>query len=408
VNARRPFCLALALLAAALATATGCGKRPHPIVDTGLLKVTVATPKVDKVTVFTDLTGSVAAPQSVQVRPRVSGFIQEVMFKEGDMAIGPFTLLGVPYEGSPLFKIDPVTYQANLAQALGDQAVYQAKLELARADESRAKVAYDKGVTSQQDYDSYVAHTKVARASLDAALGPVIKAKQNLGWTVVRAPITGRTDKAYLTRGNVVVGGETQGTVLTTINSTDPMYVYFDVDDQTVAFYQRLFNEGALKQPDQGGKIQVDIKLLGDENYNQYGPTDYPRHGLIDFASNALNPNTGTLSIRGVFENSDHLLVPNRYVRGRVPLGKPMDNALLIPDGAVATEQDRKLVYAVGPDNKVVAKPVRLGPLSKGLRLVQSGLTKDDRIIIRGIQRVQPGEPVEPEAGTIEYPGAKP
>lgn len=408
MNARRPLCLALALLAAALVTASGCGKRPHPIPDTGLLKVTVATPKVDKVTVFTDLTGSVAAPNYVQLRPRVSGFILDVVFKEGDVVFGPFTLLGARYEGTPLFKIDPVTYQADLTKAMGDQAVYQAKLELAKADEARAKSAFDKGVTSQQDYDTYTAHTKVAKASLDAAAGPVIVAKQNLGWTVVRAPITGRTDKAYLTRGNVVIGGETQGTVLTTIVSVDPMYVYFDVDDQTVAFYQRLFNEEGVNPANRGDKIRVDIKLLGDADYNQYGPTEYSRHGFIDFAGNQLNPNTGTLSVRGVFQNTDHLLVPNRYVRGRVPLGKPLENALLIPDEAVASEQDQKLVYVVGPDNKVAAKPVRLGPLSRGLRLVQSGLTKDDRVIVRGVQRVQPGEPVEPEAGTIEYPVGKP
>ncbi|MBA4189832.1 MAG: efflux transporter periplasmic adaptor subunit [Planctomycetaceae bacterium] len=387
----------------------GCGKRPKPIVDTGLLKVTIATPKVDRVTLFTDLTGSVVAPESVQVRSRVSGFIKQVLFKEGESVIGPIRLFGInAYEGDPLFQIDPVTYDADLKQAVGQIAVYQAKLDLARANEDRAKVSFDKGVSSKQEYDSNVAQTKVAKADLDAGQGPVIKAKQNLIWTLVRAPITGRTDKAYLTRGNVVTGGETQGTVLTTIVSIDPMYVYFDVDDQTVAFYQRLFNDGKLKPADRGGRIQVDIKLLGDTEDNRSGSDEYTRHGAIDFASNQLNPNTGTLAVRGVFENTDHMLIPNRYVRGRVPLGKPLEDGLLIPDGAVVTEQSKKYVYVVGSDNKVIAKPVTLGPLSNGLRLVQTGLTRDDRVIIRGVQRVQPGEPVDPELGTIDYPARKP
>jgi len=409
VKPRRAFLVSLSLLAVSLLFVTGCGQRPKPLPDTGLLKVTFATPKVDRVTVFTDLTGSVVAPQSVQVRARVSGFIKEVLFKEGETVIGPVRLFGIDaYGGDPLFKIDPVTYEADLTQAIGQIGVDQAKLELAKANEDRARISFEKGVSSKQDYESYVAQTKVAKAELEAGQGPVIKAKQNLGWTLVRAPITGKTNKADLTRGNVVTGGETQGTVLTTIVSTDPMYVYFDVDDQTVTFYQKLFNEGKLKPADQGGKMQVDIKLLGDDEYNRFGPEEYSRHGQIDFASNQLNPNTGTLSIRGIFENADHMLIPNRYVRGRVPLGKPMENALLIPDGAVVTEQSKKFAYVVGADNKVTAKQVTLGPVSRGLRLVESGLTPQDRVIIRGVQRVQPGQPVEPEQGTIEYPSNKP
>ena len=312
----------------------------------------------------------------------------------------PIQFFGInAYEGDPLFKIDPITYDADLKQKIGDKAVYEAKLEQAKADEARAKLSFDKGVSSRQEYDANIAQTKVAKANLDATQGPIIKAQQNVDWTTVRAPISGKIDRALQTRGNVITGGETQGTVLTTIVSTDPMYVYFDVDDQTVAFYQRLFNEGKLKSAGDGGRMQVDIMLLGEK--------EYTRHGEIDFASNQLNPNTGTLAIRGVFQNLDHLLLPNRYVRGRVPLGVPLENGLLIPDGAVVTDQSKKFVYVVNAENKVVSKPVTLGPLSNGLRLVQSGITKDDRVIIRGVQRVQPGEPVDPENGTINYPDTK-
>ncbi|MCE9564512.1 MAG: efflux RND transporter periplasmic adaptor subunit [Planctomycetes bacterium] len=394
---RRPFLATFAVLVASLATVIGCSKRPKPSPDVGLLKVTVATPKTDRVVLFTDITGTIIAPESVQVRARVSGFIKEVLFKEGQTVIGVVHLFGSEvYKGDPLFKIDPVTYDADLKQKIGDRAVYQAKLDLAQKDEERAKLSFDKGVSSKQEYDANIAQTKVAKANLDAAQGPIIKAQQNLDWTTVCAPITGKIDRALQTKGNVITGGETQGTILTTIVSTDPMYVYFDVDDQTVAFYQRLFNEKKLKPAAEGGKMQVDIMLLGE--------SEYTRHGEIDFAGNQLNPNTGTLAVRAVFQNPDGLLIPNRYVRGRVPLGVPLENGLLIPDSAVVTEQSKKFVYVVNAENKVVSKPVTLGPLSNGLRLVQSGLTKDDRVIIRGVQRVQPGEPVETDPGTINYP----
>lgn len=382
--------LALVALAAGIAAAAGCKGRPKPAPDVGPPKVTVAYPKADKVLQFTDLTGSVFAPQSVQVRPRVSGFIKAVplidQHREGQMV----------KKGDVLFEIDPVTYDADLKQALAQVEVSKAKLDLAEKDEARTKLAYDKGVTSKQDFDTYVAKSAVARAELEAANSPVIKARQNLEWTKVVAPIDGKVDKAYLTPGNVVVGGETQGTVLTSIVSTDPMYVYFDVDDQTVSFYQRLVNEGKLKPVSKGGPaVRVDIKLLGEK--------DYTNHGQMDFGGNQLNPSTGTLAVRGVFPNPKGFLIPGRYVRGRVPLGEPID-ALLIPDDAVVTDQGGKVVYVVTAENKVEAKPVKLGPLTRGLRVVESGLAPTDRVIVRGLQRVQPGQPVEPESGTIDYP----
>lgn len=364
----------------------GCGTRPHAIPDTGNILVTVSHPLTDQVTLFTDLTGSVAAPQTVQVRPRVSGFIKAVLFTEGRM---------VEKDKTVLFEIDPVIYNADLKQAEAQIEVGKAQLELAQADEARERIGYEKGASSKQNYESFVAKRKVAEAQLDSYREQRVKANQNLEWTKVVAPISGRADRAYLTAGNVVTGGETQGTVLTTIVSVNPMYVYFDVDDQTVSMYQRLLNEKKLKTVEDGGSAEVDIQLLGE--------TGYSRHGAITFISNQLNPTTGTLSIRGVFQNPDHMLVPGRYVRGRIPVGKPFPG-LLIPDAAVVTDQGRKVVYVIGVDNKAEARTVNLGPLVRGLRLVESGLTAADRIVIRGAQRVQADMTVEPEEGSFTYP----
>jgi RND family efflux transporter MFP subunit len=369
--------------------AMGCGKRPHPSPDTGSVLVTVSHPLTDQVTLFTDLTGSVAAPETVQVRPRVSGFIKAVLFPEGKM---------VEKDKTVLFEIDPVFYLADLKQAEAQIDIGKAQLELAQADEAREKFAYEKGASSKQNYDTFVAKRKVADAQLAAYAEQKVKANQNLEWTKVVAPISGRADKAYLSKGNVVTGGETQGTVLTTIVSMEPMYVYFDVDDQTVSFYQKLLHEKKLKLVEEGGSAEVDIQLLNE--------TGYPRHGEITFIGNQLNPTTGTLSIRGVFANPDQMLLPGRYVRGRVPVGKPFPG-LLIPDAAVVTDQGQKAVYVIGADNKAEARTVTLGPLVRGLRLVESGLSSADRIVIRGASRVQDGMTVEPENGAITYPEQK-
>lgn len=378
--------LAVALLCGLLSTAAGgCGNRPRAQPDTAPVLVTVSPPLADNVTLFSELTGSIDAPESVQVRPRVSGYIKAVLYDERSL---------VEKDKTVLFEIDPITYLADLKQADAQIEIGKAQLELAQADEAREKVAYDRGASSKQNYDSFVAKRKVAEAQLASYVQQRVKAQQNLDWTKVIAPISGQPSKAFLTAGNVAVGGETQGTVLTTIVSVDPMYVYFDVDDQTVSFYQRLQNEKKLKRINQGGSVQVDIGLEGEKGY--------PRHGAITFVNNQLNPTTGTLSIRGVFENSDHMLLPGRYVHGRIPVGTPFPG-LLVPDASVVTDQGRKVVYVVTADNKVEARPVELGPLVRGLRLVQSGISGTDRVVIRGAQRVQTGMTVQPEDGKIVY-----
>jgi RND family efflux transporter MFP subunit len=370
----------------------GCSKPPAPKAESGPPAVTVARPRVEKITRYADLTGQLDAVQTVQVRPRVSGIIVAVDMKDGQMVEGDVSLWGfVLRPGTLLFQIDPVTYDADLKQAQAQVGIANAQLELAQKNEAREKESWEKGVSSRQNYETYIAQTKVAVAQLEAARNGVVKAQQNLDWTMVTAPISGKTDRAYLTAGNVAVGGQTQGTVLTTIRSMDPMYAYFDVDDQTVLYYQRLVREHKIANP-RDGEVPVEIQLKGEAGY--------PHRGAIDFLSNTISPSTGSLQIRGIFPNKDGALTPGLFVRGRVPIGEPVD-AVLVPDEAVIADQGQKIVYAVNSNNVVEARVVTPGPMARGLRVVE-GLAPTERIIIKGFQRVRPGVEVTPEDGTIQ------
>ncbi len=375
------------------ALALGCSKSAPPAAQSGPPVVTVALPKVAKVTRYADLTGQTDAAQTVQVRPRVSGFITRVDMIDGQNVIGEITLWGmVIREGTLLFEIDPVTYDADLKQAQAQVSQMDAKLKLAEANRVAEKELVDKGASTQLKYAPFVAEVEVAQANLNAAKQSVIKAEQNLGWTHVTAPISGKVDRAYLTAGNVVTGGMSQGTVLTTIVSLRPMYVYFDVDDQTVLAYKKLVREKKAVSAENGETVPVNVQLKGE--------TGYPHPGLIDFVSNRLNPSTGSLQIRATFPNEDDAMAPGLFVKGQVPIGEPQES-ILIPDEAVIADQGQKVVYIVNEKNVVEARVVQAGPMAYGLRVVE-GLAATDRVIIKGFQRVRPGVEVTPETGTIK------
>jgi RND family efflux transporter MFP subunit len=387
----RAACGAALLLAGA--TLLGCSKPPPTKPESGPPVVTVARPRVEKITRYADLTGQLDAVQTVQVRPRVSGIIVRVDMKDGQLVEGEVSVWGfVLRPGTLLFQIDPVTYDADLKQAQAQVGIVNAQLELAQKNEAREKESWEKGVSSRQNYETFIAQTKVAVAQLEAAKNGVVKAQQNLDWTNVTAPISGRTDRALLTAGNVAVGGQTQGTILTTIKSMDPMYAYFDVDDQTVLYYQRLVRDKKIAKPRDGEETPVEIQLKGE--------VGYPHKGTIDFLSNTISPSTGSLQIRGIFPNKDGMLTPGLFVRGRVPIGEPVD-AVLVPDEAVIADQGQKIVYVVNDKNVVESRVVTPGPTAHGLRVVE-GLAPTERIIIKGFQRVRPGVEVAPEDGTIQ------
>jgi RND family efflux transporter MFP subunit len=398
------FIPAAVVLSAALVTAAGgCRRPPPPSPDAGPLTVTVAHPLVDTITTFTDLTGTIQAKETVELRPRVSGYIVDVKFKEGDEV----------KKDQELFVIDPTIYKAEVKSAEGQVKVYDAQLAKAKADVTRAREAFEKGAASKSELDVAVASQGVAEAQLFSAKANVDQAKQNLTWTTVTAPIAGRVDRAYQTPGNLVTGTTTAtggtGTVLTTIVTVDPMYGYFAVDEQTVLYYRRLIREKKFKSAQQAA-IPARVQLKGEQGY--------PHHGTLDFVSNTLDPSTGSLTVRGTFPNPDRFLIPGLFARAQIPASQPFE-AILLPQAAVAFEQTQRVVYVVGADNRIETRPVEIGPVHRGLQVVQEGVTKGpngrtrgvartDRVVIRGMQRVEGGMLVEPQEGSIAYPVAPP
>ena len=350
------------------------------------MPVTVSYPAEREITDHNDQTGRTAAVDSVELRARVWGYVDKVNFKEGVLV----------KKGEVLFEIDPRNYKAALAQAEGNLAAAEAKaarlgLELARAEDLKKTKAL-----AQQEYDKAVGDRGEAVGSVTALKGIVDQAKLDLSFTKVTAPISGRVGRALVTEGNLVQSGQAGGTVLTTLVSVDPMYVYFDVDERTVLRVRQLIREGKAKS----ARDVVWPVLMGLANEE-----GYPHEGTIDFVDNQVNPKTGTLRLRGVFANKDERLSPGYFARVRVPIGYP-HKALLINDRAVDTDQGQKIVYVVDQDNKVVTRPVRLGSLHDGLRAVEDGLKSGERVIVTGLQQIRPGMTVEPKVIDMPRSGA--
>lgn len=361
----------------------GCNRQAPAPKQAGPPKVTVATPLVRPVTEFSELTGTLAAVKTADVRARVSGYVLRVPFKEGAEVKA----------GDKLVEIDPEPFRLALGLAEIGVKSAEAQREQAAATEARTGKTVKAGAGSLEEYDQARANLQVARAAVEKAGKDVEQAKLNLSYTTVTAPFDGRVDRIFVNEGNVVTGGTGQGTILTRVVSVDPIYAYFTIDEQAVLEYlRRAAREGHAT----GGRGGVPAEMrLRDE-------TGYPHKGTIDFASSELNPGTGTLQIRGVFDNPGppRLLRPGLFVRGRIPL-RTAAQATLIPDAAVVTDQAQRVVYVVGPNNRVAAKPVTLGPQSLGLRVVE-GLAPTDRVIINGLARIQPDMEIDPQPGEIK------
>jgi RND family efflux transporter MFP subunit len=324
-----------------------------------------------------EFTGRTEAMESVEVRPQVSGYIRQVRFQSGQLV----------KKDDVLFVIDSRWHEADFdrLQAEADRA--RVDLENARREADRtAKLLADHAISAEEG-ETRVSRYEQAKAALAAAAAARDYAKLDLEFTQVRAPIDGRVSRALITQGNYVTGGSGAGTVLTTIVSVDPVYVYADVDEDSLLKFDALAAAGKIEK-DAGGHTPVQLQL-GDEN-------EFPHQGCVESFDNHLDENTGSIILRAVFSNPDGRIVPGLFARIRLPMSG-RHPALLVADRAIGTDQARKFVLTVTPTNTAAYQPVQVGPELEGQRIIRSGLQAGDRIIVNGMQRVRPGMAVAPQ-----------
>jgi RND family efflux transporter MFP subunit len=373
-----------ALLAGLLASLIGCGKAPDQAPAPP--EVMVAQVLSQKITDWDEYTGRFQAIDTVEVRPRVSGYIDRVAFREGQAV----------KKGETLIVIDPRPYQADFDRAKAGLALAKAQRELARLEAERVHKLKDSGAVSQEELDERLSTLNQQEASVAAAQAALDAAALNLSFTNVQAPVDGVASRAEITRGNLVTGGNNGGTLLTTIVSKDPMYVYFEGDEHAYLRYQELARSGE-RQSSRNVANPVRVGLANEEGF--------PHEGHMDFVDNQLNVRTGTIRGRAVLDNKDGLFTPGMFARVQL-LGIGEREAILIEDRAIGTDQTQNFVLAVGADNKVEYRPVQLGRSIRGLRIVNKGLKAGDVIVVNGLQRVRPGMPVTPKRTTMGLPQA--
>ncbi len=353
-----------------------CGKHEAPPAPPPT--VTVAHPLVQSVVEWDEYTARLSAVQSVEVRARVSGYLQSINFADG----------AVVSAGNLLFVIDPRPYEAVLARTRADQELAEARLDLARKDLVRAEFLVKSRAISKEEADTRTAAVRQAEASLMGARAAVAAAALDVEFTRVTAPISGRASRHLVTEGNLIVGGGTSNaTLLTSIVTLDPLYAYFEVDEQAYLKYSRLNLSG---QRPSSREVQNPVEIgAADE-------ATFPHQGWMDFVDNQLDPSTGTMQGRAIVPNHDLLLSPGQFVRLRLA-GSGKYEAVLIPDEAIATDQAQRFVWVLDAENKAQYRTIEIGPRYEGKRIVRDGLTGEDRIVIAGLQRVRPGIVLAPE-----------
>lgn len=373
--------VALGALAACGPKQGGADAQAGPGGPGGPPSVTVAPPLVKPIVDWDDYIGRFVAIDQVEVRPRVSGYIEKVAFRDGDAVRA----------GQLLFVIDPRPFAAALAQAKGEEARARAAAEVARTNYARSQKLLELKAISQEEYDTTRATLGQSEAGLQAARATVEARALDVGFTRVTAPISGQVSDARLRVGNYVASGDT---ILTTIVSLDPIYFEFTGSEGVYLKYQRA-NAAGTRTSSRVAPNPVDIRL-SDE-------TDYRWRGRMVFVDNALDTGSGTIRGRAVVRNPDRFLTPGMFGHMRL-IGSGAYNGMLIPESSVVTDQTQKVVLVVGPDNIVSNRVVTLGPLIEGLRVVRGGLKPSDRIIIDGVQRARPGLKVAPKPGKIVPP----
>jgi membrane fusion protein, multidrug efflux system len=376
---RTPRILALAAFSAlAIAVISGCtgqasegGQPPAP-------EVSVAPVLVKEISQWDEFSGRIEAVETVQLRPRVSGYIDKVNYVEGQEV----------KKGDVLFTIDSRSYRAELARAQAELARARTQAELGRSEAERAKRLSDLQAISTEEYEQRRSAAAQASANVQAAQAAVNAAQLNVEFTQVRAPISGRAGRALVTAGNLVSAGDA-ASVLTTLVSLDKVHVHFDADERSFLRYGEMARSGE-RPSERDGKVPVQVGLVSEEGF--------PHAGLVDFLDNQVDRSTGTIRARALLDNRDRIFTPGLFARVRL-LGSGEFSAVLIDDKAVLTDQDRKYVYVIDEKNQAQRRDVTLGRTAGGLRIVEQGLKPGDKVVVSGVQKIFfPGMAVDAKA----------
>jgi membrane fusion protein, multidrug efflux system len=364
------------VMAAVAVLLSGCNSNAQDGAAPPAPHVRVAKVISRQVTQWDEFTGRIAAVETVELTPRVGGYIEKVTYREGQEV----------RQGDVLFIIDARSYRAELERVQAELARTRSRIALAHSELARARTLAKTHAISKEELDQREAVTTQAGSDVHAAEAAVAIARLNLSFTQVTAPISGRAGRAMITTGNIA---RPESTVLTTLVSLDPVFVYFEGDEQTYLRYNRMARDGGRKSSrDVSNPVRVG---LADE-------TGYPHEGTVDFVDNQVDPTTGTIRARAILANADRVFTPGLFARVQL-IGSSAFPALLIDEKAVMTDQDRKYVYTLGANNSAVRKDVVLGRMVDGLRIVESGLKADDQVIVSGMQKVfVPGMTVQPQS----------
>jgi membrane fusion protein, multidrug efflux system len=367
----------IALASLALVTfSVGCTHTEAQQAPPAPPEVTVAHVISREVTEWDEFTGRLQAVDTVDVRPRVSGYVAAVRFDEG----------AIIRRGDLLFQIDPRPFQAEVDRLRAELARARATVQRADSELRRADRLSAENAIASEEHDRRASFAQESAAQAAAVEAGLRAAELNLEFTQVTSPIDGRVGRAIVTEGNLVSSGPGEATLLTTVVSLDPVYAYFDADEQIFLKYTARGGSNPRSQR-RSEELPIRMALANDEGF--------PRQGRLDFLDNQLDGSTGTIRGRAVFRNTDGRLTPGLFVRLRLA-GTGSYEGLLIQDRAVGTDLSKKFVYVVGPNHEIEYRTVTLGPLVDGLRVVRTGLTAGESIVVNGLQRVRPGAQVTP------------
>ncbi|MFO0951261.1 MAG: efflux RND transporter periplasmic adaptor subunit [Isosphaeraceae bacterium] len=362
------------LLGSVWVALSGCERVQPKLAPPKPPEVLYTMPVTDYVTDFEEFTGRTEAVFTINITARVTGYLEKVMFKDGDEV----------KKDDVLFEIDPRPYVAELARAKAAVEQSEAHLTRLEADLRRASNLLSRGNISREEYDRVVGDRNEAEASVGIAKANLRLAELNEGFTRIRSPIDGRLGRRLVDPGNLVKADDTP---LVTIVSVDPMYVTFDIDERTELKRRRLDSARDSAGPQSGLPI---LAGLSDER-------DFTHKGVINFSDNRIDPGTGTLRVRATMQNpSPHMLSPGMFARVRLPIGSPK-KSVLVPEQAVGTDQGRKFLYVLNDKDEIISIPVEVGKLERGMRVVEKGLRTNQRVVVSGLQRVRPGAKVVPK-----------